>query len=87
MEIDWDEEKDAQNRAKHGVGLGEAAFLDWHVGTEFQDARYDYGEERHIRMAMLVDRYYICVFTLRGQKRRIISLRKANKREIRFYGI
>ena len=87
MEIDWDEEKDAVNRAKHGVGLGEAAGLEWGTAKYEIDERFDYGEDRAIAYATLDERLYACVFTERGQTRRIISSRKANKREIKRHGI
>lgn len=87
MEIEWDEEKDAQNRAKHGLALADAAQLDWAVGRDIQDGRADYGEIRFVRYAMLDLRLHVCVYTMRGDSRRIISLRKANNREILNYGI
>jgi uncharacterized protein len=87
MEIEWDEEKDRQNRAKHGVGLRDAAAMDWVVGKTTRDSRRDYGEIRLIRYAMISSRLYVCVFTMRGSQLRIISLRKANKRERVDHGI
>ncbi len=47
MEFEWDEEKDAANRAKHGVGLELAARMDWIGGKTERDDRIDYGEERY----------------------------------------
>jgi uncharacterized protein len=87
MEIDWDEEKDAVNRAKHGVGLGDAARLEWASAKLEIDERFDYGEERWIANVLLGDRLYICIYTDRTTVRRIISLRKANNRELKRYGI
>jgi uncharacterized protein len=85
MEIEWDEEKDRQNRAKHGVGLGDAALMDWgHANFEVDD-RFDYGEERVVAYGLIDDRLHVCVFVDRHGVRRIISLRKANKREILHY--
>jgi uncharacterized protein len=86
MDIEWDAEKDAANRAKHGVSLAEAAALDWNVGLTTQDVRKYYGEMRHIRYALLNGRLHSCVFTDRTGAIRIISLRKSNRREIKKYG-
>lgn len=86
MEFDWDEGKDAANRAKHGVSLGQATLLDWSSGVTVQDDRRDYGEQRWIRFALLNGRLHTCVFTARTQALRIISLRKSSSREIRKYG-
>jgi uncharacterized protein len=86
MEIEWDEGKDAANRAKHGVSLGEAVHLDW-AGAKYQtDDRRSYGETRVVAFALIAGRLHVCVFVNRSGSRRIISLRKANKREIRNYG-
>ena len=87
MEIDWDEEKDAVNRAKHGVRLRDAARLEWDRAIYEIDDRFDYGEDRAVAYAYVGKRLYACVFTDRGQVRRIILLRKANKREIMHHGI
>lgn len=86
MEFDWDEAKDKANRAKHGVSLAEAVGLDWADRTEVQDLRADYREDRIVAYACLGDRLHVCVYTLRDETLRIISLRKANNREIKAYG-
>lgn len=49
------------------------------------DDRKNYGEKRMIGYALLGDRLYCEVFTDRGNERRIISLRKANQREVKYY--
>lgn len=85
MEFDWDDAKDRANRAKHGLSLAEAARPDWANGWLESDPR-DYGETRFITYATLDGRLMVCIWTLRGDIRRIISLRKANLREIRDYG-
>ena len=74
------------NRAKHGVSLAEGALLDWTVGEDVPDFRQDYGEDRSQRVAPLHGRLYVCVFTLRADRIRVISLRKANVREVRNHG-
>lgn len=86
MEFEWDAEKDAVNRAKHGLSLGEAVRLDWARGKDVIDLRADYGEDRITRYSLLDARLFACVYTIRNGRLRIISLRKANKREIRDYG-
>ena len=83
MEIEWDEAKDAANRRKHGLSLAAAARLDWERGVPNEDKRRDYGEPRRVVIAPLEGRLHVCVYTLRGDRLRIISLRKANLRETR----
>jgi uncharacterized DUF497 family protein len=55
MEFECDEKKDAQNRAKHGVGLGDAALMDWHLAPREVDDRRNYGEAR-VRAYVTMDR-------------------------------
>ena len=86
MEFEWDEAKNAANRAKHGVGFDVAPELHWEDAFPEKDIRADYGEDRFIIYAYRSERLYACVFTLRHGRIRIISLRKANKREERDYG-
>lgn len=50
------------------------------------DQRQDYGEARFITAGWLDERIVIVVWTPRGLARRIISMRKANEREIARYG-
>lgn len=47
------------------------------------DARRDYGEERYITAGLLDGRIVVIVWTPRGRSRRIISMRKANAREVK----
>jgi uncharacterized DUF497 family protein len=47
-----------------------------------EDIRTDYGERRWVSIGYLDDRLVVVVWTERGRARRIISMRKANEREI-----
>lgn len=85
MKIVFDQAKDSKNLAKHGVPLSLALTIEWDTLFAKQDDRKDYGENRMIGYALVGDRLYCIVFTDRGNERRIISLRKANQREVRYY--
>ncbi|MFW6379120.1 MAG: BrnT family toxin [Guyparkeria sp.] len=85
MEIEYGAGKDAANIAKHGVSLADAFRLDWDTLLAMEDRRRDYGECRMIGYALMGERLYCVVYTDRGEARRIISLRKANNREITRY--
>jgi len=50
-----------------------------------QDQRQDYGEPRFITAGWLDARLVVLLWTPRGLARRIISMRKANEREIDKY--
>ncbi|MCX7180462.1 MAG: BrnT family toxin [Proteobacteria bacterium] len=85
MEINFDPTKEAINISKHGISLAEATRLEWDSAMTWPDARRDYGEARMIGLALMGSRLYFVVFTDRDEERRIISLRKANDREVRRY--
>jgi len=51
----------------------------------WQDTRMEYGEVRIIALALIKTRLFYVVFTDLGDYRRVISLRKANAREVKRY--
>lgn len=85
MKILFDPAKDALNFQKHGVHLAEAEELEWDAALVKQDSRHNYGEARQIGYAPMANRLYCVVFVERGDELRIISLRKANSREVNRY--
>lgn len=85
MDITFDPAKDKSNFAKHGVALADAALIKWETLYAFEDDRNEYGEARVRGYAYIGSRLYCVVFADRGDARRIISLRKANQREIKQY--
>ena len=85
MRIEFDPAKDASNLEKHGLSLALAAELDWDASLVWVDERYEYGELRMIALAPDTGILYYVAFVDRGEARRIISLRKANRREVKHY--
>lgn len=85
MRITFDPAKDAANVQKHGVSMALAREIEWGEVLCAPDTRTDYGELREIGFAMVGDRLYVVVFVQRGHVMRIISLRKANSREVKLY--
>ena len=85
MQIAFYEAKDALNKSKHGLSLSEAEKLEWDDALIWQDTRHDYGEARMIALGMVGERLYCVVYVVREDARRIISLRKANYREVMDY--
>ena len=82
MKVTCDAAKDIKNQEKHGVSLTEAASIDWDVALIWQDTRHDYGENLMIALVPIGKRLYCVVYVDREDERRIISLRKANYREV-----
>jgi len=71
------------NRSKHGVSLSQASELDWEAALMGVDERFESGELRMIALAPKSDVLYLMAFAARGEARRIISLRRANRREVK----
>ena len=67
------------------VTLDLAESLDWARALIWEDTRKDYGERRYCVLGCIEDRLHSVVFTPREGKPRVISLRKANKREVKRY--
>lgn len=85
MDITFDPAKDATNRAKHGLSLADASRIEWDTVWVRLDGRRNYREPRMIGLGYIGARMHCVVFTDRGDGRRIISLRKANAREVALY--
>jgi len=84
MQIEFDPVKDA-GRAKHGVSLTLAAELDRDAALVWVDDRFAYAEFRMIALAPTTGILYYVAFVDRASVRRIISLRRANRREVKHY--
>jgi uncharacterized protein len=85
MEYEWDDEKAKLNKQKHGVAFEDVRLFQFEDAKIVVDDRKDYGEERLIGIGLMMARLFVLVFAERGNVRRVISLRKANKREIKSY--
>jgi len=85
MEIEFDPVKSAKNAKERGLPFDLAAEIEWRKAVVSIDDRFMYGEERRIAFAPMQGRLYAVCYVQRGQVRRIVSFRKANKREERLY--
>ncbi len=81
----WDEAKRQRNTVKHGIDFADVEQFDFADALIFPDDRVDYGEIREIAIGLIGERVHVLVFTRRGEDTHVISLRKANEREIRRY--
>ena len=86
MDFEWDGDKAARNRRKHGVSFTLAArvFLD-DQRIECYDGREPYGEERFLTVGLVAGVELAVVYTLRGPAIRLISDRKADRHERQDY--
>jgi uncharacterized DUF497 family protein len=82
---EWDPAKAAANLAKHGVAFDEVRNFDWDSAIERVDDREDYDELRMVALGFIGVRLHVLIFTPRRDSVRVISLRRANAREMRVY--
>jgi uncharacterized protein len=82
----FDPDKNAKNIAERGLSFERVADLDWDTAVIVVDTRRDYGEPRLRVMARLDGVLHAAVVTPRGRDLRVISFRRANKREVKLYG-
>ena len=82
MRLEWDEKKRQETLALRGLDFADcAAVLSSEPRQERPDNRQDYGEVRWVALGFLEGRLVVILYTKRGKVRRIISMRKANRRE------
>jgi uncharacterized DUF497 family protein len=81
MKIAFDVAKHERNRRERGFGFDYAALIFEGYTIEWPDRRRDYGEERVIAIGNVNEDVLVVVYTDRGDERRIISARLANRRE------
>ena len=83
--FEFDAAKNAANLQKHGVPLHRASQFEWDHALTWSDQRADYGESRMVAIGYIGLRLHVLVYVERSHAVRVISLRKANLREIRRY--
>lgn len=86
MKIEYDIKKRAKTLEERGLDFEDAPLVfDSHRRISWLDNRKDYGEERTITMGLLNGRHVIMVHTQRDESVRIISMRKANEKEVDWF--
>ena len=85
MGFEFDPAKDESNLDKHGVSLTDAEGFEWETVVVREDARKQYAEQRFQATGLIGERVHVMVYCLRGDVVRVISLRRANPREVNRY--
>lgn len=85
MIIDFDPNKSAQNEADRGLPFTAVQRFDWEGAVFQEDTRFDYPEQRFIGLGKIGQRVHVVCFTPIEGGVRVISLRKANRREVQRY--
>jgi len=86
MEISFDPVKSDRNVTDRGLPFTLLEQMDWSGAVIKEDVRKTYGERRYLALGMIGDRLHAVVFTPRADKVHVMSLRKANQREVKNYG-
>ena len=81
LAVEFDPAKDARNIARRGISLAQAGTLLQGFIVDRVDDRRDYGETRIIAIGEIAGVEFTCVYTLRGEAYRPISLRRASRKE------
>jgi len=81
MEFEWDEAKSERNRIERGSPFRLAITLFEGSFVEREDVRRDYREVRISAIGEAEGKILACVYTDRDGNRRIISLRRASRKE------
>lgn len=85
MKIEWDPQKRSANLKKHGIDFVDAANVFEGLTKTMSDDRDDYGEARFVTFGLLEGRVVAVVHTESADSIRVISMRKATKREEEAY--
>jgi uncharacterized protein len=85
MELEFDLAKNARNIKERGISFERFADIDVETAISVEDGRKDYGERRLRVLGFIDGLLHAAVITPRGERIRLISLRRANRREERTY--
>ena len=85
MDYEFDPTKDKSNLDKHGLSLAQAEGFEWETAVVREDTRKQYAEKRLEATGYIGERLHVMVYCLRPDAIRVISLRKANTREVKRY--
>lgn len=77
--------KSERNAALRDLPFATAEAFSFETAIAAIDHRKDYGEVRQVAIGFIERRLHVLVFTMRYETCHVISLRKANRREIRTY--
>ena len=81
----WDDAKRVSNLRAHGLDFVDAAEVFDGLAVTCEDSRFDYGEARFVTLGILRGVVVSIVHTETSRSIRIISFRKATRREQAFY--
>lgn len=84
MEFEWDPHKSAMNETKHGIDFAAAQSL-WEYPSLVEVAARTVDEPRWLVIGQIAGKHWSAVVTYRGQRVRIISVRRSRDEEVAIY--
>jgi len=84
MEFEFDRRKSQTNKEKHGIDFVEAQAL-WEDPDRIEITAVTIDEPRFIVIGKISDTHWSTIITYRGEKIRIISVRRSRREEIEIY--
>jgi uncharacterized DUF497 family protein len=84
MEFEWDENKNRVNKSKHGIDFNTATEF-WKDQNRIEIQTNFPAENRDALIAKIQDKVWTAIFTRRMHAIRIISVRRARKKETMLY--
>ena len=84
MEFEYDPNKSAANKDKHGIDF-EATQAIWSDDGRIEIPATSHNESRSIAIGRIGEKLWACVYTWRGPTARLISARRARKEEVELY--
>jgi uncharacterized DUF497 family protein len=83
--LEFDPLKSARNARERGLPFERAADFEWEEAVVVADTRREYGEARLVATGFLDGRLHVLCFVRIAEGIRVISLRRANAREVAEY--
>ncbi|RAJ93332.1 BrnT family toxin [Aliidiomarina maris] len=82
--FEFDDEKSQANRHKHGIDFHDAQAL-WEDQDLLEVRAKSSDEPRYLVIGLIGMKHWSAVITYRGEKIRLISVRRSRKREVELY--
>jgi len=84
MQFEFDKKKSISNKHKHGIDFLESQAL-WDDPERLELPAKTVGEQRYMLIGKICNKHWSAVFTICGEKTRIISVRSARHKEVAAY--
>ena len=84
IDFEFDEEKSLANLNKHGIDFYDAQAL-WDDSDLLEFPAKSSNEPRLLLIGRIATKYWSAIITIRGEKTRLISVRRSRKKEVELY--